>query len=224
VFENLRARFGRKNAAAPRAGTRLSLTVLEDRTVPSGNPPPALGVSPLFGAPPGGGVHAAAGSGRQAGVQQSDLNFLTKSVQGHEQEMILGSLAMVLGQDQGVRSFGATLWRDHARLFAAALPLLRQNGLSLPALDATMLQHIQQIAALRGSDFDTAFVNYMVQDHTTDVQDFTTEIQSGADQRTKDYAQDWLIPIQEHLHIAQGFQQNRGGNGNSGGGGLGGNG
>jgi putative membrane protein len=200
VFETLRSLFRAPEPRRRRQSARLEFLALEDRTVPAVN---VMAAGPV------------PASALAADGQPSDTTFLTKVVQGDEQEMILGSLATVLGQSQAVRDFGTTLLQDHARMFATAMYRLNQQGMSLPALDAAMLQNVQNLAGLRGGAFDTAFTNLMVEDHTQDVQDFGDEAQNGQG-TTRIYAANWQVIIQAHLQMAQSLQNSLGAGGTGG--------
>ncbi len=186
-----------------RRTVRPSFDALEDRTVPAAQ-------SVVGGLATPTGAFAPEAKTAQLAAQQSDTQFLTEAVQGDEQEMILGSLATVLGTRPGVRRFGEILLHDHAEMFASAMFLLRKEGLSLEGPSADMLRHIQDIASRRGADFDRAFVDYMVDDHRKDVQDFRDEINDGNNSDIQRYAAAWVRTIQKHLSIALALQRTQG--------------
>jgi putative membrane protein len=144
---------------------------------------------------------------------QSDEQFLFDALQGDQQEMILGALALTRGQGLGVRLFGLRLVTDHARMFANAMPVVISHGLTVPQISADMLQQIQQIASLQGTAFDRAFLDYMVQDHQREVQNFRNEISQGTDPQIRTLARTGLPLIRQHLFIAQFLQRVRGGPG-----------
>jgi putative membrane protein len=205
---------------------------LEDRTVPV-----AAAVVPLQSLLHGASALAMAGNmsttsaisncGSSAGATGSsgsntstmasaDLQFLQHAAGGDMQEMILGGLAARLGSSAGVRNFGHTLLRDHATLLGNVLPILQHAGDISPSLDSDMRQHILQLASLRGSAFDQAFVNYMVQDHQSDIAETQSEISSGTNQAARAYAAASLPFLQRHLSIAQNLQGQVSGNSNGG--------
>lgn len=76
-------------------------------------------------------------------------------------------------------------------------PMAETNGISA---DAARLQ------GLSGAEFDRAYATEMVNDHQQDVQKFQTASQTVNDQRLRDYAQNTLPTLQEHLRMAQDLQ------------------
>ena len=64
----------------------------------------------------------------------------------------------------------------------------------------------EKLSKLSGSDFDKAYVKYMVKDHEEDVKDFTKESTKGKDDKIKGFASDTLPVIQGHLDKIKGIQ------------------
>jgi putative membrane protein len=62
-----------------------------------------------------------------------------------------------------------------------------------------------------GADFDKAYVNAMVKDHTEDVKEFKKESDKGKDEQIKGFASETLPIIQGHLEKIKSIQSKMGG-------------
>ena len=81
-------------------------------------------------------------------------------------------------------------------------------GTRLPgALDHDAQSMADRIQKLRGTELDRAYIRDMVEDHEKDVRSFQQEAQSGQNPQMKEFAQDVLPVLQQHLAEAQDLQQ-----------------
>jgi putative membrane protein len=78
----------------------------------------------------------------------------------------------------------------------------RQRQTDSPTLQQEM-QSIQRLQAMSGTEFDKAYINEMVKDHTKAVQKFETASQNLQDQELKQFVQETLPKLQEHHKMAQ---------------------
>jgi putative membrane protein len=129
-------------------------------------------------------------------------HFIEDALMGDNSEMMLGKLAAERGANPEVRAYGQTLYDDHARARAQAIPLARQAGLQVtdkPMPEAA--QERRKLETLHGQAFDREFTSYMVKDHKKDISEFEREARKGGP--TADLAKQTLPVLRKHLATAQ---------------------
>ena len=62
---------------------------------------------------------------------------------------------------------------------------------------------MERLQKLYGEAFDRAYMRSMVQDHKKDVIEFQKEANQGSDTNVKQFAQNTLPTLQDHLKTAQ---------------------
>jgi putative membrane protein len=119
-------------------------------------------------------------------------------------EVKLGRLAKENGSSSGVKEFGARMVKDHTRLNAKLEAAAKSVGLTVPSvISADQQAEYDKLAQLSGSQFDKAYIDLMVKDHTADLAAFQKE-EKGTENATLKAAVSAAIPvIDEHLKMAK---------------------
>lgn len=144
-----------------------------------------------------------ASSGNTA-LSDSDKHFVTDAAQGGMAEVELGRLAAKQGVSAAVKEFGQKMVDDHTKANNELKQLASSKAITLPTdMDAESKATMDRLSKLKGEEFDRAYMDDMVKDHTKDVGDFQREADSGADKDVKAFASKTLPTLQEHLRMAQ---------------------
>jgi putative membrane protein len=142
-----------------------------------------------------------------AGAQSlsaADHEFIRKAAIGGAAEVELGTLATQRASRPAVRDFGAKMVNDHGAANAELASLARAKGVEAPrALDAEHQAIRDRLIALQGSDFDRAYMQEMVKDHTQDVAEFEKASQTANDAELRGWAAAKLPTLREHLALAR---------------------
>ncbi|MFI6793936.1 DUF4142 domain-containing protein [Nonomuraea sp. NPDC050383] len=148
-----------------------------------------------------GGSPVPAATGRGTAVLQQDTMFLREAHQGNLTEVAIGKLAEAKGASDAVRSIGATLMADHAKLDMAVREAARRLDVALPTRPAQKQRALlERMSTLSGTAFDRAWLTAMVADHREDVKKFKTEIREGSSAVVKEVAKSGLPVIRKHLN------------------------
>jgi putative membrane protein len=140
----------------------------------------------------------------------SPREFLYHALQGDNSEIMLGNLAADRARDPGVRDFGRTLVRDHAKARGEVLDVGRRFGLRPTREIAPEARgERDRLMGLRGRDFDREFVRYMIDDHRKDIGDFRDEAREHHGEVSA-LAGRQLPTLHEHLRIAMSLQHDHG--------------
>jgi len=141
-------------------------------------------------------------------LSAADKTFVDKAAQGGQAEVELGQLAADKGQSQQVKEFGQKMVQDHTKANDQLKQVASQEGITLPtSLDAKDKALKDRLEKLSGAQFDKVYMQHMVQDHKKDIADFQKEAQSGKDPAVKNFAQQTLPVLQQHLQMAQTDEQ-----------------
>ena len=136
-------------------------------------------------------------------VSTADQDFMLAAAQGGMTEVKLGELAAQNGKRDDVKAFGQRMVKDHTAINEDLKALAAQKGVTLPkSLDADHQSIVDNMTALKGSEFDDAYIAGMIQTHQKDAKTFKAESAATQDVDIK-YFLDKSIPVVEsHLQQA----------------------
>jgi putative membrane protein len=137
-------------------------------------------------------------------LSTTDAAFMTTAARGGMAEVQLGELAQRNGRSAAVKRFGQQMVRDHGRSNQEMMALAQQKQITPPTgIGAEHQQIYDNLANLRGSAFDRAYAEAMVQDHQEDLRAYQTQVQDGTDADVKAFAARHVPVLQEHLRMAR---------------------
>jgi putative membrane protein len=133
-----------------------------------------------------------------------DSTFVTKAAKGGMAEVELGKLATEKGSSDQVKQFGQRMVDDHSKANDELKTIAQQKNMTLPTeIGAKEKALRDRLTKLSGAAFDRAYMQAMLADHRTDVNEFRMESRSGTDTDIKGFATKTLPTLEEHLKMAQ---------------------
>lgn len=146
---------------------------------------------------------AGAATGTSSAHTAQDVRFVTAASAGGQTEVLASRLAATQAQSAKVKSFAATMIRDHGKANEALKTIAQKDGYTLSA-EPTQAQQsdLAKLRSLHGKDFDTAYAAMMVKDHRDTVALFQAESTSGTESDLKSFATQTLPTLQHHLALA----------------------
>lgn len=192
----LAAATGCTNNAPTQTGTTTSNTSTQNQTV---------AVTPgtaVTGEPGSTTVSVTSTPGLAGDVSADDKAFMTEAASGGIAEVEMGNAAVKQAQNAEVKSFGQHMIEDHSKANAELKQLASQKNVQLPSEPAPAHKEtMNNLAALKGSEFDKQYVAEMVKDHKKDVASFEKASQSAADPDVKAFAEKTLPTLRMHLDM-----------------------
>jgi putative membrane protein len=141
----------------------------------------------------------------QTDQSKGDQAFVNDAARGGEMEVKLGKLAEQDGSSAAVKEFGNRMVKDHTRLNAELSATAKSVGLTVPTKISTEQQAAyDKLAMLKGTKFDSVYIDTMVKDHTKDLAAFQKEANTTKDARLKGTVEAAIPVIEEHLKMAKG--------------------
>lgn len=134
--------------------------------------------------------------------------FLKKAAAGGIAEVELAELAMERAKSKQVKKLAKHIKQDHEQANQALKSVADKKGVPLPdETDANHKKEKQRLAKLEGSEFDRAYVNAMIEDHQKDIKQFEKQARQGEDAELKQYAEQTLPKLRQHLTHAKEIQK-----------------
>lgn len=141
-------------------------------------------------------------------ASNTPITFALKAGAGGMMEVELGNLAQSNGQHERVKSFGALMVKDHTMANKELTSLAQQKSFVIPStLPAEMQMHINELKALKGTDFDKKYMDMMVDDHNETINLFEEASQHSTDAEIKAFASKKLPALKVHLDSAKAIQK-----------------
>jgi len=139
-----------------------------------------------------------------AAVSAADKTFATDAAQDGLAEVQLGQLAAQKASSPQVKEFAQRMVTDHTQANQELMQIAAQEGVVLPTqVDSKHRNDMDTLRSLNGPQFDSAYMQHMLQDHQKDVAAFQKQAQGGSDPALKSFAQKQLPILQQHLQMAQ---------------------
>jgi putative membrane protein len=145
-----------------------------------------------------------AASGAQS-LSQQDKTFVREAGAGSLAEADLGKLAEQNGATPAVREFGRWMATDHglvANNWLKAI-LADENESFQPTLTAQDKQLRRKLEAVSGTQFDREYIQAQVTDHEKTIPVFQKEARDGHNPMIKNFAENLIPVLQQHLAEAK---------------------
>jgi putative membrane protein len=137
-------------------------------------------------------------------LSSQDRKFIMEAAMGGMEEVELGRLATQKAASADVKTFGQRMVDDHSKANDQLKSIATQKGVTLPTtLPAGKRQDLDKMSKLSGAAFDKMYMTHMVKDHKKDVAEFEKEASKAKDSSLKNFAQQTLPTLREHLQMAQ---------------------
>ncbi|HZQ94651.1 MAG TPA: DUF4142 domain-containing protein [Candidatus Sulfotelmatobacter sp.] len=141
---------------------------------------------------------------RSAGHASTDAAFVKRAARGGLAEVELGQLATQKASSEEVKKFGQRMVDDHGKANDQLKQVAQQEHIDVPTeLDAKDKATKARLEKLSGEKFDRAYMSAMVQDHKSDVAEFTRESKISKNPAVKSFAEQTLPTLREHLKEAE---------------------
>jgi putative membrane protein len=146
----------------------------------------------------------------QAGeLNRKDRKFIDKALGANAAEIELGRLAERQAGSDEVREFGRTMQQHHRQAAEQLAALSPQHSVEAAEPERKQRKKIDQLAEITDPQaFDAAYTELMVEMHQQDIELFEDVADNDAySPQVRQYAQDTLSGLRQHLQLAQRLDQ-----------------
>lgn len=145
---------------------------------------------------------------QESKVDRDTKQFFEKAAQGGMAEVELGKLATDKAASSEVRQFGEMMVKDHGKANEQLMKIASQHGITPPSkLEGKHKKTEDKLSKLSGPQFDRAYMDHMVKDHKEDIELFEKQAKNGKNADVKQFAEQTLPTLREHLKQAQQIQK-----------------
>ncbi|MBJ6126810.1 DUF4142 domain-containing protein [Microvirga splendida] len=140
--------------------------------------------------------------------QVSASDFVNRAAMGNQFEIQSSQLAQQKGQNERVRQFAQRMIQDHTAAGDRLQSMVQgMQGVTMPSsLDQRHQQMLQTLQNASGPGFDRNYVQLQIGAHRDAVALYDQYAQNGDNQQLKQFAQQTLPTLREHLQQAQQIQ------------------
>ena len=139
-----------------------------------------------------------------ATAAQGDKGFVQEAASGGKMEVELGRYASKHAASADVKKFGERMVTDHSKANTELERVAERESIELPGEpNAKHAETVQRLTALKGAEFDRAYMHAMVEDHEEDVAKFRDVASSAESKQVKDFAKKTLPTLEQHLKMAK---------------------
>jgi putative membrane protein len=143
-----------------------------------------------------------------AAASDEDAQFLMKAANGGMMEVELGRMAQSNAANQQVKDFGNRMVTDHTKANEELKALAASRNVTLPAMaEGKHRDHMTELGKKIGNEFDRAYMDLMVSDHSEDVSMFEKAANNSKDAGIKAFAAKTLPVLKAHHEAAKNLHQ-----------------
>jgi putative membrane protein len=133
-----------------------------------------------------------------------DRGFMMSAARDGIFHVEAGKLAVQRGSSEGVKKFGQHAIDHHTQINDELMQLASKKGATLPKkMSKEQQETLDKVAKLSGPDFDKAYLEMEIKDHSKDLSAFQKEAKDGKDPDVKAWAAKTVAAIEEHLKMAR---------------------
>jgi len=134
----------------------------------------------------------------------SQSSFIQKAAEANLTEAELAKLAAQKSENNQIKQFADHLQMDHQNANQKLQSIARSQGVQIPqSLDPKHRSELNRLQKLTATEFDREFIITSLRDHVRTIALFQKEAQQGRDAAIKQYAQDMLPALNQHLDMAK---------------------
>jgi putative membrane protein len=144
------------------------------------------------------------GNAKAAALSSADRKFMQEAAQGGMAEVQEGQMAAQKANDPEVKKFAEKMVADHSKANDKLKEIASDKGVTLPTdLPASAQRENAKLSKLSGAAFDREYMKHQVSDHKKVVSEFKSATKKTRDPDVKQFAEQTLPVIEEHLQMAR---------------------
>jgi putative membrane protein len=136
--------------------------------------------------------------------------FVHTAANANAFEIQSSQIALQKTADEQVKDFANLMIKDHTRIGEEFKSIAQRQNLQLPkGFDSKSQSLLKRLQSESGTRFDRTYAPMMLKGHQQAVKLFRSYAQNGDDQQLKQWAQQTLPTLQEHLRRAEAIERSR---------------
>jgi putative membrane protein len=134
----------------------------------------------------------------------SDRSFIMSAAEANLAEIDIAKMVDKNSTDPAVKDFANRMVTDHTQANQKLASVAEMSGVKLPTeASATERNQKSELEKLSGAQLNGAYIRDELQGHKETISAFESEIEHGQNQEAKNYAEQTLPTLQDHIRIAE---------------------
>jgi putative membrane protein len=134
----------------------------------------------------------------------ADRSFISSAAEANLAEIDIAEMVDQKSTDPAVKDFANRMVTDHTQASQKLASVAEMNGIKLPTeASATERKQKSELERLSGAQLNDAYLRDELQGHKETISAFESEIERGQNQEAKNYAEQTLPTLQDHIRIAE---------------------
>lgn len=143
-----------------------------------------------------------------AAQDEGATSFLQQAAETNIAEQEMAEVAQERAAREEVKNYAKHLEQDHEKANQKLKSIAEEKNVELPDEPSkTHKQQTERLSELEGPAFDQAYLKAQVQAHQKAIKTFEQQAQSAQDPQVRQYAEQTLPTLREHLKQAQQLQK-----------------
>jgi putative membrane protein len=136
--------------------------------------------------------------------------FIHTAADANTLEIQSSQIALQKTTNEQVKDFAHLMIKDHTRIGDEFESIAEKQNLQLPkGLDSKSQSSLKRLQSESGTRFSRTYARMMLKGHQQAVKLFQSYAQNGDDQQLKEWAEQTLPTLQEHLRRAEAMERSR---------------
>ena len=134
----------------------------------------------------------------------ADRSFIDAAAEANLGEIDIAKMVVQKSTELAVKDFANRMVTDHTQASQKLASVAEMNGVTLPTeASATERNQKSELEKLSGAQLNDAYLRDELQGHKETISAFESEIEHGQNQEAKNYAEQTLPTLQDHIRIAE---------------------
>ena len=134
----------------------------------------------------------------------ADRSFISTAAEANLAEIDMAKMVGQKSTDPAVKDFANRMVTDHTQASQKLAGVAEANGGKLPAeVSVTERKEKSELQKLSGTQLDDAYLRDELRGHKKAISAFESEIEHGQNQEAKNYAEQTLPTLEDHIRIAE---------------------
>jgi putative membrane protein len=136
--------------------------------------------------------------------KSGDRSFITSAAEANLAEIDIAKMVAQKSTDPAVKDFANRMVADHTQANQKLASVAEKNGVKLPTeASATERNQKSELEKLSGAQLNDAYLRDELKGHKETISAFESEIEHGQKEEAKNYAEQTLPTLQDHIRIAE---------------------
>lgn len=145
-----------------------------------------------------------AGRAVAADISHDAKSFIKEASEGNQGEIAMAQLAREKSQNPEIKQLAQMIQTDHQQAQEKLQTIAQAHDVTLSqGLTWSQKRAQGKLEALTGTDFDQQYAKDMLEGHVANLNRFQKASETVQEADVKQFAQDTIPKLQEHLHMAE---------------------